>query len=494
MNMLATAVVARLMGAEVLGTIGYLMGLVGTFALLSDLGYGQAYVKRASERDDTGDYTSTFLLVQGVLIVISALIIAAIPAMSDWQGKNLFPGTELVAAYYLLGLFHIMGVLFSAIQRIFLAKLEAAKMASTSLAGTTLSTIAKIAVAWQGWGLTALSGAFALEKLGGLLAGLVFLRGQRLGRPKWSILKDFTIYAWPQMALIISAGLVSNLDRVLLGHLGGAVQVGYYVSVLGLLAIPKQLTSSAMRFFFPRVSQDATRSDYRKIRQRLKGALKYLLLVIVPLVGLAIVLQEPLVRVYLGPDFLSAAPVAAVFALAVIPNTIVLPYQQVIFAVELHRYLLIMRVLGLTVLIIASGLLIPASLFGLPAAGLGALGAAIAVLLKDTTDCLYVMSLSARHAGIGPWKGILWFLLGGGLIVSVGWTTLSCFPGSSLPLYALAVVLGLASYLVLLYATGQLRRAEILVLWNVVHPLKLLHYIRSELSIVEQEETDILEE
>jgi O-antigen/teichoic acid export membrane protein len=488
MNMLATAVVARLMGAQVLGTIGYLMGLVGMLTVLSDLGYGQAYVKRASEREDTGDYTSTFLLTQGILVAVFALIIAAIPAKSGWQGKDPFSSTEVVVAYYLLGLFNVLGILFSATQRIFLARLEAVKMASTSLAGTTLSTIAKITVAWQGGGLIALSSAFALEKLGSLLAGLVFLRKQQLAHPKWSILKDLTIYAWPQMALIISASLVGNLDRVLLGHLGGAIQVGYYVGVLGLMAIPKQLVSSAMRFFFPRVSQDAARADDRAMRQRLKGALKYLLLITVPLAGLIVVLQQPLVQAYLGPDFLAAAPIAAVLALTVIPTTIILPYQQVIFAVEQHRHLLPMNLLGLVVLTIAGSLLVPTSLLGLPTAGLGALGIAIAVLLRDTTQCLYVIYLSNRHAGIAPWKGILWFLLGGGLMIGASLLILLCFQNSSLLLYALASALGLAFYLALLIAVGQVRRAEILVLWNVVHPLKLFRYIRSELGIVGQEE------
>ncbi len=484
MNMLTTAIVARLMGAEVLGTIGYLMSLLGTLTLLSDLGYSKAYVKRAAERDDTGDYTSTFLLIQGFLVAISTLTIVIVPAVGDWQNKVL-SSTDRLIAYYLIGLFHVAGMLFSAIQMIFLARLEAARMTLTSLTGTFLATIAKITAACQGWGLIGLSGAFALEKLGGLLVGLVFMkRHHQVGCPKWSILKDFTAYVWPQMALIVSASFVGNLDRVLLGHLGGTVQVGYYVGMLGLLAIPRQLMSSAMRFFFPRVSRDAAHSDYSRMRQRLKGALKYLLLIIVPIAGLLIIVREPLVRIYLGPDFSPAASVAAVLALTVIPNTIILPYQQVIFAVEQHRHLLAMNLLGLAVLIVASSVLIPTLLFGVPVAGLGALGAAIAVLLKDTTQCLCVINFSVRRVGIGLWKGMLWFLLGGSLMVGVGLIPLLRLPNPDLFSYALAIVLGLSSYLVLLYAVGQLRKTEMVLLWNVVHPLKLLGYIRSELGTV----------
>jgi O-antigen/teichoic acid export membrane protein len=361
--------------------------------------------------------------------------------------------------------------------------LEAAKLTLITLGSTFFSVAARILVAWQGWGLSALSAAVALEGIGAFMIGAFLFRGSRLGRPSLRLLRDYTTYAWPQMALILITSLTSNVDRAALGKLGGAAEVGYYVGVLGVLSLATEMVRAAMRLFFPRVSQDAASADFDSMRQRLEGALKYLLLITVPLIALTILLRETLVGIYLGEEFLPAASVAAVLALGVIPNTILRPYRELLFAVDQHHYLVPVRLSGLAVLIIASGLLIPKSLFGLPGAGLGALGAALAVLLKDITECLWVVYLSARLVGIGLWKEVLWFLLAGGLMLGVGLGTLLPFPEPDLLLQSLAAALGLAFYLFLLFAVGQFRQAEISLLLTVVHPLKLLQYVRSELGV-----------
>ena len=99
-----------------------------------------------------------------------------------------------------------------------------------------------------------------------------------------------------------------------------------------------------------------------------------------------------------------------------------------------------------------------------------------------------MIRVSARQVGIGHWRGTLWFLLGGGLMIGVGSAVLRLSPSPGLLLHALAAALGLLFYLILLLAVGQLRRAEMVLLWDVVHPLKLLGYIRSELGTANQKE------
>jgi len=487
LNMLATAVVARLMGAEALGAIGYLIGLVGILSIAADLGYSQAYIRRISGQDEFASHISTFVLVKLILVLVLGLVILVAPTVDQRVSDPCLINPAHLIPYYLIGVFYISSHLSTIFLRTFAARLEAAKLTFIGLGSTLLSVAAQVLVAWRGWGLTALSAAVALEGVAAFVIGLLLFRGYPLGRPSLLLLRDYTAYAWPQMALILITTLTSSVDRTILGNLGGAVEVGYYVGVFGVLNLSNEMVRAAMRLFFPRVSQDAALADFDSMRQRLKGALKYLLLIIVPLVALTVVLREPLVRMYLGEKFLPAASVAAVFALSVIPNTISRPYQQLLFAVEQHRHLLTVRLAGLAVLVAACGVLVPPSLFGLSAAGLGALGAAVAVLLKDTTECLYVIHLSARYVGIGFWKAALWFLMAGGLMIAVGLAALIPFPGAGLPLQALAAALGLTCYLSLLYVVGQLRRAEISLLANIIHPLKLLHYIRSELGTAEQE-------
>jgi O-antigen/teichoic acid export membrane protein len=490
LNMLATAAVARLMGPEALGTIGYLIGVVGMLSFVSDLGYSQAYIRRISDQEEFARHTSTFALVKVFLALVLGLVVMVTPAVSQRLGHPLLADPAHLIPYYLIGLFYISSHLSTVFQRTFEARLEAAKLTLVGLGATFLSVAAQVLVAWRGWGLAALSAAVALEGVGALLIGLLLFRGYPLHRPSLSFLRDYTAYAWPQMVLIFITTLSSNVDRAILGNLGGTAEVGYYVGVFGVLSLSNEMVRAAMRLFFPRVSQDAARADIDSMRQRLKGALKYLLLIIVPAVASTVLLREPLVRIYLGKKFLPAASVASAFALSVIPSIISRPYRQVLFAVEQHRDLITVRMLGLAVLVAACGLFVPTSLFGMSAAGLGALGAALAIVLKETAECLCAIYLSARHVGISLWKGMLWFLLAGSLMVGVGLAALLPFPEPGLALQILATVLGLAVYLILLYTAGQLRRAEVSLLLDVLHPLEVWRYIRSELGTVEQQEDD----
>jgi O-antigen/teichoic acid export membrane protein len=478
LNMLSTAAVARLMGVEALGVTGYLIGLVGMIAVVSDLGYSQAYVKQCAGQDDIAAYVGTFAVVKLGLALLLTAAIVAVPIGGRVLGIRLPP--EHLAPYYLVGLFYVSSQLSTVFLRTFVAQLGAAKLTVVGLGSTVLSVAAQIIAAWQGWGVVGLSAGIALKGVGALVLGWAMFRGHRIGAPSLALLRSYTVYAWPQMAMTVIAALTPNVDRTLLGLLGTPTDVGYYVSVFGVLTLVTEAVRAAMVLFFPRVSQDAARSDVATIRRRLKGALKYLLLIVVPIVALAVTMRDWLVHLYLGPAFQPAAPVIAIFSLSMIPGAVARPYQSVLFAVEEHRYLLAMRVLGLLVLAVGCVLLIPSSLLGLPAAGLGAVGAALAVLLKEAVASVYVIGIANRRAGMGFWKGAIWFLLAGGLMVGLG----SVLGASATTWGArvLVVVAELAVYLVFLYAVGQLRGPEMRLLLETVDPVKLVRYIRQELG------------
>jgi PST family polysaccharide transporter len=476
-NMLGTAAVARLMGVEALGVTGYLIGLVGVMAVITDLGYSQAYVKQCSVREEIAEHVGTFAAVKLGLALLLVAVMVVVPICGEYLGVQLLP-THLTP-YYLVGLFYVSSQLATIFLRTFVARLGAAKLTVVGLGSTMLSVTAQIVVAWRGWGVVGLSAAIALKGVGAFVLGLMMFRGYRIGVPSLSLLREYTFYAWPQMAMTVVASLTRNIDRTLLGVLGKPADVGYYVSVFGVLTLTTEVVRAALVLFFPRVSQDASRSDIEAMRRRLKGALKYLMLAVVPMIALVVTLRGWLVYLYLGPDFQPAAPVIAIFALSMIPGAIARPYQSVLFAMEEHRYLLAMRMWGLLVLTGGCVLLIPTSLFGLPGAGLGATGAALAVLLKEAAESAYVIAISDRRTGIGFWTGTLWFLLAGGLMVGLG-SLLGAFT-TTWGAHILLATAQLAVYLLFLYVVGQVRQPEMRLLLDTVHPTKLVRYIRQEL-------------
>jgi len=489
MNMLGTAVVARRMGAEALGTVGYLMGIVGMLSIASDLGYSVAYVRRIASRREIGRDIGTFAFIKCALALLLIVAIIAVPIVDRCFSKSLVH-LDHVIPYLLVGVFYVTGILSSTFISTFVARLEAAKVAIAGLAGSFLLLTARILAAWHGWGVVGLSVAAAAEGIGILAMAAILFRGYKAGRPSRALMRDYTAYAWPQMTLIAITALTGGVDRAMLGRLSGAAQVGYYVSVLGVLAVTTEITRAMMSLFFPRVSRDADRADFAGMHNRVKGALKYLLLTIVPLVGAAILMRDWWVPFYLGADFGAAIPTAVVLALTSIPVAISRPYQHVLFAVKQQSHLLEVQIAGLLVLVASGALLIPQSLFGIPGAGLGAVGAGLAMLIKDTVECAYIILLSARYARIGFWKDTLWYFLAGMVLVMVGSAVIAQFPQPGILAALVAVAAGLAPYLLVLYTVRQLRKAEVTLLLDIIHPMKLLAYIRSELNTVGQEAPD----
>ena len=54
--------ISRDMGPEAYGIIGFAMGFVGLFTILTDLGFNSAHIKRVSEGKDMGTCIGTYLV------------------------------------------------------------------------------------------------------------------------------------------------------------------------------------------------------------------------------------------------------------------------------------------------------------------------------------------------------------------------------------------------------------------------------------------------
>src|SRR5512137_436069 len=75
-------ILAKLWGGfapEALGVIGFAMSFVGIFNIISDLGFGQAHVKRISEGKDLGTCIGTFFTIK--IILTNAMVLIVLLAM-----------------------------------------------------------------------------------------------------------------------------------------------------------------------------------------------------------------------------------------------------------------------------------------------------------------------------------------------------------------------------------------------------------------------------
>ena len=478
LGLLSTVVIARWMGPEALGTMGYLLGLLGLLGIVLDLGFAQAHLKRVSESDeDPAPLVGTFLLIKGVLGVFFLFLVAIFPRLSPDLGQALVASEQVRQAYYVLAAFYVVHSMATVLLFTFEGRLETARETIPDVGGSLLSFVAKAAVAFLGLGTVALSGAYLVEPVVRLaLAGLLF-RGYRIERATRQHVMSYVRYAAPVMLNSAITMVVINLNPVAIGAFWSASEVGYYTAVLGFGLVIDRVASAVAVPLLPRVSGDLAKGRWEEMRTRTNVAERYLLLVLTPLASLLLFFRSEIIQLTLGASFRPSGPIMMALILSSVVAAMFIPYRMVLYAVERQRDLVVSSIVGLAVLALADGLLVPARL-----AGLSGLGAALALLLMNVCSGLVQVAAAKRHAGTGFYRrsGLI-FVAGMAMylaMVAVGALVLT----SLVVRILLCSLAGAVSYLAVLAVVREFTRADVQVFFNILHPQQMLDYVVQELG------------
>jgi len=476
----STFFTARYLGATALGTLGYLVGLGGTLALVSDLGMHQAFRKCASENpEDNGGYVAAFIMAKTVLglLLFGACVCAPVVyphlgvqlAVADIRGAY-----WIIVAYYLLNNFLTIPVLT------FQARRETAKLALPGTIGSLVSSCAKIVMALAGVDLTTLAIAYALEMAVGLVVGLVLFWRYPLRKPTRAEIAHLARYAWPMVLVTMVAYILPNVDRILVENSWGAGEVGFYAPVFGIVALMQRVPLAAMAVFFSHASEDAAKGDLREIQRRVFVIERYLLMIIVPMsVGVALG-SAHIVRLYLGEGFERSALILAVLAFNPLLVAFFEPYNTVVYAIEKHRYLVLGSLAGLAMLLVVDAFLVPRSLLGVTMLGLGGLGAALGGLASQAVIGAFQFYLARRYAGVGfYWRAAKFAVAGLSMAVVASLIQQSVPP--TMWATAIAVVIGFAAYLATLALLREFAPPDARLFLDLLHPGKMMAYVLVEL-------------
>lgn len=493
LGFLSTIIIARWMGAAALGTIGYLLGLLGLLAVLLDMGSGLAHLKRVSETDqDPAPLIGAFLVIRMALAVAFLLAVILLPGIKDYLGQPLFGTRDEWYAYYIIAACYILNSLSCVFLYTFEARLETAKESIPDFGGSLVSFMAKAAVAFSGSGVIALSAAYLTEPVVRLALALPLFRGYRIRRGGYQHLMSYVRYALPLTVNTALSMVVANINPVLIKAFWTAAEVGYYSSVLGFGVVLDRVASTVMVLFFPQASSDVARGNWEEVRRRLFVIERYVLMVLIPL-GVALVFfSKEIVVVALGAEFAPAASILMCLAVNSIVTAIFQPYRTVLYAIEKQGYLVVSGIIGLVALLLVDALLVPLRLGGLALPGLSGAGAAVGLVAMTVTSGFLQVRAVKQCAGIGfYWKAWLHLLAGGIMYAAMLVLRPAFFAGQALGRVApvslwlrlpLLALLGLAVDLVALALVGQFTRADVQVFLNMLHPQRMAEYVSSELD------------
>lgn len=216
-------------------------------------------------------------------------------------------------------------------------------------------------------------------------------------RDQWSfdpaLLSTLLRQGLPLGIAIVTYGLYNQIDVLLLTVFVPAAEVGEFASAYrlyeGLLIVPSVLTI----VIYPRLSVLAAGHE-AKYRDLLGRSIKYVTILAVPLVVVAILLAEEIIRLFYGDGFSPGAEVLQLLAVALWFMFVYSVVDTALRSRALERAVLRVNVAGLAAKVALGLVLIPT--LGIRGAALAGIGG-IAVMLTGAVAALGLESVPLRH-------------------------------------------------------------------------------------------------
>jgi Membrane protein involved in the export of O-antigen and teichoic acid len=299
------------------------------FSML-DLGYGVAQVKFAAQYRARRDHRSLNEIVSTLfffftLVGLTAMAVGALLAFNLERLFNITPDQAvigrkvllIITAYVAIGFpFSVFGGVVNGFQRHFM---------NGSIAIVTTITVALVnaAVLLAGYGLVELVAATTIIRLlayiGYRLNAYRAYPGLRI-RPslvKLSRLREVTGFSAFILLIDIANKVNYSTDTIVIGAFMGTVAITIWAVSQRLITTVQNLTSQLAGSLFPIIVDFATLGDGERLRRVFVQGTRITLAMVLPMVVGLVMLAEPLVQAWVGPNFQGSVAIIYALALAV---------------------------------------------------------------------------------------------------------------------------------------------------------------------------------
>lgn len=510
LGLIAAKLIAVYFGAKIFGQVTFALGALGTLYFLTDLGMGQAHVKRVSEGRDPGDCFATFAVFK--VVSTGLFVLVALGALAFYTfvlGRTIVdtsvPVILIILVYYMAKSLQDIG------QSSFDARLETARSQVASLTDTLvrvgLTVVFALLVAAllrnagpllgrldPGNPVYAWMAAHPAELLaiataaGGIAAAIVAIvmlrRSFERGRFRMELLKDYASFALP-LFITGAIGIIStNIDSTSLGLFRGDVEAGLFNAVKRLPLVLGGIGTGIGILLFPSISSMAAQGDTAGVHRRMDGALRYLSMLLVPMVAFGAVFAPELIHIFLSDEFVEGAFPMALLCGYILLITLGNPHANMLMGMNRPEVAARVSIVTAVTLIALDLLLIPDDIkaLGIRLGGMGVTGAAIATFVSGA---VYYGSLrfatwrlakyrersqTLRHLGAAALMSLALLAMDQMVVPFTRWF--------ELPLYMMVGGLVYAAGLVVLRA---FTREDYAFVKDSLHPGEMLRYMREEL-------------
>jgi O-antigen/teichoic acid export membrane protein len=475
--------VARFMGPQALGAISAALAFTGLFAIFGDFGFGIAHYKRVSEGQDLGKCIGTFLVIRlATTGIMTFNTLAVLFFMKISSGKTPLPA-DLMPIFYIVLVSVIIGNMLYVITYTFTARVEKAKEWGILLTQKFFVSLFRVVVAVTGLAVIYLAWSNLLGVAASVLVALYFFRRFPIGRPDKVIFRSYLAYAIPSLLIGVTETVSMNIDKVFISYFWDVAHVGYYSSAQSLIAMLSYVGVIFIGVLLPTYSSLHAENKMSEIRELANRVERYISLLLMPLVFFILFFADAIRRLVLGPKFVQATPIMAILVVNAMLVIFTQPYSSQLLGTNQVKLGMAIGLAMLGVNIAANLLLIPRHVLGVALFGLGARGAAYAILISSSVGTVLFRYFAFRTSGARPNYRILYHLA----------AALLSFGSSSLLLNLMAnwknvislaacFAFGGALYVSLLVLIRELTMADVRYYLNMINPKLLMNYMTTELK------------
>ena len=298
---IATFLIARLLGAEVLGT--YVLTVALVFWLnIPTMSVTSAMNKRISEGRTPGEFLTVGFFINSVLAVLVSIGIVTLGGLvNEYVGA---PVAELLAAIFLanVALSSVMGALDGQKKVASRGVLQALEQVGR--------TGAQVALMVLGWGLTGLLVGHSASLMVAAVLGLLLfeIRPSLPSREHFRSVVEYARYSWLGTLKTRAFGW---MDTIVLAFFVSSTLIGIYEVAWRLASILTLVSMSVQHTLFPELSELGVEEANERIHHLLNEGLVFTGVFCIPGIVGAALLGDRLLKIY-SPEFTRGATILVI--------------------------------------------------------------------------------------------------------------------------------------------------------------------------------------
>jgi len=488
LSTMALVFIAKRMGPDVMGVLGFSVCGIGLLSFLSDFGVGSVHARQINQGEDLGKCVGAYALIK----IVSLMIFAGFTLLMIelWMHGYVDGSMERTSAMFNSLLVFLLYFVLLGISQIATHTFDALGSVSRVQAPALIEQVVRVSfIVYVATNLRSspdgpalLASSYAAGMVAATVLVSLFLTKVKISLPDRQILRKYIQSLAP--VFFVSMVLIFDLylDKAVVGYFWGQHEVGLYFGVQKMAIFVGVFSLAVATMILPSVTTYFTRKDLAAGWDIVNQAERYVSLVAIPTAAFYLIWGTDILKVFLTDEFASAVNTMDLLVISSTLVALVLPLRSAIAGVGKPGTLFLVGLGGVILQLVLLLVFVPSSLFGLPALALKGAGAALALLVTSIyyfftlrymvwhTAKITPNSRSFRHllsavVMIGAMYSVKWFF-----IPTVDWIALIVLAAIGFFVYALTS-----------YVIGELEPADYKYFRALLGPRDAIQYVANEL-------------